>query len=116
MIHYITNGREPWKDRRILSRITARLKALKVQAVHTCIIYNVHGFSDRSADRQAFSGGMIMFCRLQSILRQHTNHCEARTFLVSGRTRKNDLFLSIETFIVVEKQRMIELLSLYQTA
>lgn len=104
-------------DRRRLSEVAHKLKALKVRAYHTKITYKVHGFSEKGADRIFFkssSGDRQVsiadyFKDTYGIELRHLNWPCIKT------NPKRDTYLPMELLVVTENQRLAGVLNQEQT-
>lgn len=117
LIREANDGRDPWSDHRALSVVASKLKALKVRAVHNGITYKVHGFSRRSADHESFEDDRGRRVTVSDYFAESYGRRLRYGNLPCVKTNpKRETYLPVEVLMVVEKQRMMGLLTPDMTA
>ncbi|CAN8067705.1 unnamed protein product [Agarophyton chilense] len=112
LIRDATDGRElQCRDGRGLREIGQKLKLLKVKASHTGIVYRVHGFSDRGADRITFESDGRKVSISQYFVETYNMRVRRGDAPCVKTHPKRDTYLPIEFLTVVPNQRVAGLLS-----
>ena len=103
-------------DTRYMKKVANSLKSLKVRAIHTGIIYKMHGFINKSADTYTFqtkdgkkTSITNYFHKAYNIRLRHGN------LALINVHPKRDTLVPIELLVVVPRQRVVGLLTPDQT-
>lgn len=99
------------RDSRALRFVTSKLRGLKVKAVHTGIVYRVHGFSDRGADRITFDSDGRRISISQYFSDQYNIRLKYGNAPCVKTNPKKDTYLPLEVLAVVPNQRVMGVLS-----
>ncbi|CAN8071716.1 unnamed protein product [Agarophyton chilense] len=98
-------------DSRALRNVAQKLKGLKVKAGHTGIVYRVHGFSERGADRITFDSEGRRVSVSQYFHDAYNMRVKHGSSPCVKTHPKRDTYLPIEFLTVVPNQRVAGLLS-----